>query len=74
MTALTSALPRNWSRTSTQAIAVPVTALITATAADSSSVSFSAATASWLEAVGQKPLPPALAMTAASGSRTMRLR
>jgi hypothetical protein len=37
-------------------------------------VSFSAATASGLEAVGQNPLPPALAITAASGSRTIRLR
>src|SRR3954454_3379775 len=43
MTALTNSLPRNLSRTSTQAIAVPVTAFTTETTTAQPSVSFSAA-------------------------------
>ena len=46
MTALTSALPRKSSRTSTKAMARPATELTTATMAETASVSSSAATAS----------------------------
>ena len=53
MTAFTSAFPRNESRTSTQAVIVPRTALIRATAIEVQSVSFSAATASGLETTSQ---------------------
>jgi hypothetical protein len=73
----TSDLPGKRSRTSTQAIAVPLTALIATTAAASSSVSFSAATASGFEAACQKPChPPPIpfAARAASGIRTTTLR
>ena len=45
MSALIAALPRNWSRTSTQAVAVPATALTAATTSDVHSDSFRAATA-----------------------------
>ena len=45
MIAFITALPRNSSRISTQAVIVPSTALISATTSDAPSVSFSAATA-----------------------------
>ena len=45
MSALSAALPRNSSRTSTHAVAVPATALTAATTSDVHSDSFSAATA-----------------------------
>ena len=70
-------LPRNSSRTSTQAISVPVTALIAATTAEAISVSFSAATAcSFVTAVqnASQPVLERLATTAASGISTIRLR
>ena len=73
MTALTSALPRKSSRTSTQAMAKPATELTTATAKAIPSVSSSAATASgWVMAAQNAPQPPlnALVNSAASGSRT----
>jgi hypothetical protein len=56
---------------------VPLAALIATTAAASSSVSFSAATASGFEAACQKPChPPPIpfAARAASGIRTTTLR
>ena len=46
MIALTMLLPGSESRTSTQAISVPVTALIATTISEMANVSFSAATAS----------------------------
>src|SRR3954453_10123685 len=76
MSALTSARPRNRSRTRTHATSVPATALIAATRIESSSVSFSAATA-WraVTASTNAPRPPSVerATTAASGIRTMTL-
>src|SRR6476661_2399745 len=77
MTAFTAALPGNRSRTRTQAMIVPNTALIRTTISEHTRVSFSAAmacvpvTASQNEPV---PLSNALAATAASGRRTMTLR
>src|SRR5207249_11601792 len=71
------ALPRNSSRTSTQAISVPVTASIPATTSDARSVSFSAENASAAEIESQKaPSPPLpdIQTIAAIGSRTIRLR
>ena len=73
MTALTSALPRKSSRTSTNAMASPATELMTATIADAASVSSSAATApGWVTALQKAPQPPlkALATSAARGSST----
>src|SRR3954471_4051085 len=77
ITASTRPLPRKLSRTSTHAVAVPATALTAAQAAASPSVSFSAAIASGSVAACQndtKPPPRALHTSAASGSRTTRLR
>src|SRR5690349_14271288 len=77
MTASTSPLPGKLSRTSIQAVAVPAIALTTAQTAASSSVSFSAAVASgsvaWCQNSARPPLR-ALQTSAASGSRTTRLR
>ena len=73
ISALTMRLPGNSSRTSTQAISVPNSALIETTIAETISVSFSAATASGLETDCQKAEGPplaALAKSADSGSRT----
>ena len=53
MTAFTSAFPRKSSRTSTQAVIVPSTALSSATTSDVPSVSLSAATASGLVTASQ---------------------
>src|SRR5688572_1740961 len=76
MRALTIRLPRNSSRTSTQAISVPVTTFTTTTASETSTVSFSAATASGPLTASQKPVRPASnerTTTAASGMSTIRL-
>ena len=77
MTALTSALPRKSSRTSTQEMASPAMELTTATMAERTSVSSSAETANGLVTSVQNALQPplnALVTTAASGSSTRRDR
>ena len=77
MTALTIPLPRNESRTSTHAIAVPVTALKAATSRAATSVNFSAEAASAFVISSQNvPSPCAreLQMSAASGTSTIKLR
>ena len=77
MMALTMRLPRNSSRTRTQAMKRPATELKTATPNEHKRVSLRAATASgWLTAVQNAPHPPAKAVErmAAMGSRTSRLR
>ncbi len=77
MTAFTSVLPRNESRTSTQAVIVPSTPLRRATPIDVQSVSLSAATASGLETTSQKLRAPAFVdsnTSAAIGSPTIRVR
>src|SRR3954469_17302425 len=76
MTALTNALPRKRSRTSTHATSVPATALIAATRIDRTSVSLSAATACGAVTASQNAArPPSIerATTAASGIRTITL-
>src|SRR3954452_24973956 len=76
MSALTTRLPGNWSRTRTQATSVPATALSAATPIEQASVSFSAATAGGAVTASQNAArPPSvdLATTAARGSRTMTL-
>ncbi len=70
-------LPRNSSRTSTQAMIVPSTAFTTTTISEVTSVSFSAAHAWGLDTDVQKPSQPFsvdLATTAASGIRAITLR
>ena len=77
MTPLSAFLPRNSSRTRTQAIVVPAKALMTQTTADEIRVSLSAATASGLEiAVQNVSQPPSvdLSTRAASGMSTITLR
>src|SRR5947209_18333226 len=77
MMALTTPWPRNSSRTSTQAISVPVTALIATTISESTTVSSSADFAAGLDTARQNPSRPPSSereATAASGSRTMTLR
>src|SRR4051794_27623719 len=77
MSAFTAPLPRKSSRTRTQAIKVPVTALITTTIADVMNVSFSAASACGPVTTSTKPESPSssdVTATAASGSSTMMLR
>src|SRR3954468_24077027 len=74
MSALTNALPRKRSRTSTHATRVPASASTPATRIDRSSVSFSAATACGaVTASTNAGRPPSVerATTAASGVRTM---
>src|SRR3954468_20590560 len=64
------------SRTSTHAIAVPMTALMAATSSEATTVSSSALTAWRLDTACQKPLQPSsvdFATTAASGTSTIRL-
>src|SRR3954452_16744448 len=76
MSALTSALPRKLSRTSTHATSVPASALTAATRIDRTSVSFSAATACGAVTASTNACrPPSVerATTAASGIRTMTL-
>src|SRR3954447_1217451 len=65
------------SRTSTQAIVVPMNRLISATSADATTVSFKAAQACGAVIWAQKPLhpsPAARCTTAASGIKTTTLR
>src|SRR5262245_29317155 len=74
MTAFTTDLPRNSSRTSTQAVIVPSTPFRSVTATDVASVILSAETASGAEIASQKLWPPslvALNTSAAMGSKTM---
>ena len=76
ISALTMRLPGNSSRTSTQAISVPITTLTRATMADTSTVTRSAARATGAVAASQNPLTPSsneVTVSAASGSRTMTL-
>ena len=56
MIALTTAFPRKSSRTSTQAVTVPSTALSSETRSDVTSVNFSAATACGSETALPEPL------------------
>ena len=77
MTAFNSALPRNSSRTSTQAMVVPITALTSTTATDRPSVTLSAATpCGFVTALQKASQPPSVErhVSAASGSKTMKLR
>ena len=77
ISALTTLLPGNSSRTSTHAISVPKTALITTTITEAISVSFSAATSWSLLTDVQKlssPLSIDLNSTAASGISATTLR
>src|SRR5690348_16181999 len=76
MRELTSDLPGNSSRTSTQASNVPVTALTAETAIATRMVNLNAATASGDETAFQKPESPLsvlVATSAASGSSTITL-
>jgi hypothetical protein len=73
----TTALPGNWSRTSTQAIVVPTTALTATTTSATVKVRRRAASACGVVAECQKAAQPSLPerqTTAASGSITTRLR
>ena len=75
--ASTTPMPGKRSRTSTQAISVPMTAFTTVAIPAAASVSSSAETLAGLETTVQNPeKPPALTCTssAASGSRTMMPR
>src|SRR5687768_1799086 len=77
MIAFTTVLPRKSSRTSTQAVTVPSTALSRATPNEVTSVSFRAATASGLETASQKDRVPSLdasQTSAAIGSATSTVR
>ena len=77
MIALTTLWPQKRSRTRIQATIVPMTALIRQTASETTSVSFSAATACGSVTASQKPVCPAFPAcqtSAASGRRTIRLR
>src|SRR5437868_15460201 len=77
MTALTSALPRKSSRTRTQAVTVPSTALIRTTRNAAPNVSLSAATASGLETSCQNPRAPLFCdsqRSAARGRMTTTIR
>ena len=76
MSALTTRLPGNSSRTSTHAMSVPMTALTSATTADASRVTARAASATGAVTASQKPARPsskARAVSAARGSSTMTL-
>ena len=77
MIALTTDLPANESRTRTQAMIVPNTAVVSTASVDISSVSFSAETACGDETTSQKPdqpFPVDRQTTAAIGSTTMMSR
>src|SRR4051794_12853685 len=77
ITAFTTFLPRKSSRTSTHAMSVPMNALTSVTTTERPSVSLSAATASRsVTALQNASQPPSNAfdITAASGSRTMKLK
>ena len=74
ISAFTAPLPRKSSRTSTQAISVPVTALISTTTNEVISVSLNAATDCGVVTTSKKrPSPPSIdfTATAASGSSTI---
>ena len=76
MMALAQRLPGNSSRTSTQAISVPITALTSATTTEISTVTFSAASALGAVTASHQPARPSsndLTVRAASGSSTMTL-
>ena len=77
MIAFTTACPGKRSRIRIHAMIVPITALIRQTATETTSVSLSAETACGSVTASQNPpLPalPAFQTSAASGSRTIRLR
>src|SRR4029453_17081766 len=77
MRALTTRLPGNWSRTSTQAMTVPMTTMPAATSRDTVRVRRSAARAwGWVAAAQKAPQPswPDRQTTAVSGRTTIRLR
>src|SRR5262245_18154659 len=76
MSALTMLLPGNWSRTSTQAISVPITTLMTATTTETSTVMRSESMAAGAVMASQNPDQPSsneVTVRAASGSGTMML-
>ena len=76
MRELTKPLPGKRSRTSTQAIRVPMTALMTVTIAETIRVSLTAYQAASFVIASQNPLQPsskAPAVRAASGMSTMML-
>ncbi len=77
MKASTTRLPTKRSRTMTQAMSVPMTALMPATMSDATTVSSRAARASGVVTASQKPdqpWPRPRQTTAASGMTTSRLR
>src|SRR5215204_1570722 len=77
MRALTTRLPGNWSRTSTQAISVPMTTLTVATISATAKVRRSAARAwGWVAAAQNAPQPSRVERqrTAVRGRTTIRLR
>src|SRR5215211_3841428 len=77
MRALTTRLPGNWSRTSTQAMTVPMTTFPAATSSDTAKVRRRAAKAWGWVAASQKAAQPSRLerhTTAVSGSTTIRLR
>src|SRR5215213_11907227 len=77
MRALTTRLPGNWSRTSTQAISVPMTTLTVATISATAKVRRSAARAwGWVAACQKAPQPSRVERqrTAVRGRTTIRLR
>src|SRR5215217_1713255 len=77
MRALTTRLPGNWSRTSTQAISVPMTTLTVATISATAKVRRSAARAwGWVAASQKAPQPSRVERhtTAVRGRTTIRLR
>src|SRR5215208_8299062 len=77
MRALTTRLPGNWSRTSTQAMTVPMTTLTVATSSATAKVRRSAARAwGWVAAAQNAPQPSRVERqrTAVRGRTTIRLR
>src|SRR5829696_6460250 len=77
MRALTTRLPGNWSRTSTQAMTVPIAAFPAATSSETTKVRRRAARAwGWVAAAQKAPQPSRVERqrTAVSGSTTIRLR
>ena len=76
ITELTSRLPGNWSRTSTHATSVPITAPIAAITSDATTVTASAVSTSLVVIESQKAPSPwenAFATIAASGISTITL-
>src|SRR5215213_4424801 len=77
MRALTTRLPGNWSRTSTQAISVPMTTFTVATISDTAKVRRRAARAwGWVAAAQKAPQPSRVERqrTAVRGRTTIKLR